>query len=75
MHSGTLENSVLVTGHFNIRISAITRSRYVLVRILVLIAGGIYRIIYSIFVLKIILIDRYPGAGTQKYLRYRKVPQ
>ena len=45
------------------------------VRILTVTAGGVYRIIYPIFALQIILIDRYSGAGTQKYLRYSKVPQ
>ena len=44
------------------------------VRIEALIAGGWYQIFYAIFVLQIILIDRYSGTGTRKYLWYSKVP-
>ena len=46
----------------------------VAVRIETLMAGGWYRIFYAIFVLQIILIDRYSGASTRKYLWYSKVP-
>ena len=44
------------------------------VRVLILTAGGSYRIFSCKYVPQIILIDRYSGIGTQKYLRYSKVP-
>ena len=44
------------------------------VRVLILMAGGSYQIFSCKYVPQIILIDRYSGIGTQKYLRYSKVP-